>query len=124
MLIAQSKAEVAETVERIEMVLPIESIILSVPPKSLDALIWSCIRVVTDSTEVQLWSCMASECSANVKPVFSLYVRKAESKSARKRVDRDWSTITQSREEMWLWKGVLVRCEETIGRQGVVIVVG
>ena len=38
-LIAHSKASVAKTVARVEMVLPIEFIILSVPPKSLAACI-------------------------------------------------------------------------------------
>ena len=73
-----------------------------------------------DSTVVRLWSCVASECSANVIPVFSLYALKAESKSA---LDRDWSSITQV-EEIWSCEVELVRCEETMGSQGDVVVVG
>ena len=51
MSIAQSKAAVVERVERRYIVLLIDVMTLSFPPKALDAGIWSCRRVVMDPTE-------------------------------------------------------------------------
>ena len=84
MTVAQSREGVAESVERIDIVLLIGIMILSFPPKSLDVPIWSCKKITTDSTERQFWSCMASGCLSSVIPVFFSYVCNADSKSARK----------------------------------------
>jgi len=103
---AQSRAVVAERVERVDIILLMDFMILSSPRKALEARIWSCRRVVTDSTEQQFWTFMASGCLAKVTPVLLSYACKADLKSARKRVDPDWSPILQVGKNMVLRRAV------------------
>ena len=85
----------AESVYKIETVLSINFMIVSLPWRSLNARA-SCLRsVVKDSTEWEFLSCMASGCSTNITPVVSWYACRADSKRALKRVDAGWLLISQ-----------------------------
>jgi len=97
------------------MILLIDIMILSFPAESLDARNWSSKRALMDSTERQFWNREVSGCSASIMPVFSSYVRKADSKTARKGVDVDWSSISQVRKKYSFKE--LVRYEEVMARQ-------
>jgi hypothetical protein len=67
---ASPKEALAERVNNIDMVHFIDVIILSLSAeKPVDARASRVRTVVMDSIEPQLWSCTASGCSANVKPV-------------------------------------------------------
>lgn len=90
---AQSRATLVERVERIDIVLLINSLTLSLPPTSLDGCNWVWRAAVMDSTEWQFSSCKVIGCSGNDMPVFFSYVCRADSNSAGQRVDLDWSLI-------------------------------
>jgi len=78
-----------------DMVLLIDSLTLSVPPNSADGCNWPWRWAVMDSTEWQFLSCKVTGWSGNDMPVFFSYACRADSNSARKRVDPDWSLILQ-----------------------------
>src|SRR5258707_12481024 len=86
---------VSERVVNIDKVLLIDLIALSLPLNLLKACAWPWRTAVVDSMEWQLWSCMASGCSAKVMPVFFSYSFKANSKRELKRVDPEWPALSR-----------------------------
>jgi hypothetical protein len=65
-----AKAAALEIGVKMDTVVLIAFMILELAWKSLKAFAWPCRRVVTSSTELQLWSCTESGCWASLMLVF------------------------------------------------------